>query len=226
MSTGQLVEREKLEAFDAAILKFQQTMDEAARSGALDPERLELFNATVREAAGRANDQLLPQIEPDLAHEISRRLLSILTLDPSSRDVLDAADQYLIDLEAIRHILRDLLQERHPRALRQEAREVIGLMEEWLPSVSVSDLADLLGLSVRQLQRRRHEDGPASSREQLVARLVAILRNAWTDAGVVAWFRRPRPAWGDQTPIALLSDASREPDLLEAARAGRVQGGI
>jgi hypothetical protein len=100
MSTGQLLERERLETFDEAILEFQQTMEEAARSGALDPERLELFSATVREAAGRANDQVLPQIEPDLANEISRRLISILTLDPTTRNALDAADQYLIDLEA------------------------------------------------------------------------------------------------------------------------------
>jgi uncharacterized protein (DUF2384 family) len=226
MTTEQLVERGAIEAFDESILAFQRTMEEAAKSGALDPERLDRFVETMREAAGRANAQLLPQIDPDLASEIGQRLLSVLTLDRESLSVLDAADQYLIDLEAIRHVLRDLLQEQHPRVLRERADETVALLEEWLPNLSVAELAELLGLSMRQLQRRRHDDGPASSREQLVARLVAILRNAWTDAGVFAWFKRPRADFGDRAPIELLGDPNSERSLLVAARAGRVQGGV
>ena len=226
MTTEQLVERGAIEAFDESILAFQRTMEEAAKSGALDPERLDRFVETVREAAGRANAQLLPQIDPDLANEIGQRLLSVLTLDRESFSVLDAADQYLIDLEAIRHVLRDLLQEQHPRVLRERADETVALLEEWLPNLSVAELAELLGLSMRQLQRRRHDDGPASSREQLVARLVAILRNAWTDAGVFAWFKRPRADLADRAPIELLGEPNSERSLLVAARAGRVQGGV
>jgi uncharacterized protein (DUF2384 family) len=223
---GQLLERQALEAVDDSILQFQRTMEEAAKSGALDPEQLDRFLSTLKEAAARVNAQILPQIDSDSSNEISRRLIGILTLDTRQLDPLDAADQYLVDLEAIRHVLRDLLQEQHPRALRREAKEVVALLEDWLPHVSVADKAELVGLSVRQLQRRRHDGGPASPREQLVARLVAVLRNAWTDAGVLAWFSRPRNDLDGSRPIELLDDPQREQDLLVAARAGRVQGGL
>jgi hypothetical protein len=226
MTGLQLVERSTLEDVDESILKFQRTMEEAAASGALDPEKLERLSGTLRDVAARINEQLLPQIDPDAANEIGQRVISVLTLDTSHHSVLDAADQYLVDLEAIRHVLRDLLQEQHPQALREQASETVALLEGWLPSASVSDVAELLGLSMRQLQRRRHDDGPATSREQLVARLVAILRHAWTDAGVVAWFRRPRADLDGRSPLELLDDPAYERDLLIAARSGRVQGGV
>jgi uncharacterized protein (DUF2384 family) len=147
-------------------------------------------------------------------------------MDTAKLNAIDAADSYLMELEAVRHGFRDLLEEHQPEALRRQAHELVGLLEGWLPSVAVSDLAALLGLSMRQLQRRRHDDGPATSREQLVTRLVAILRHAWTDRGVVAWFYRPRPDLGDKKPIELLGDPAHEQELLIAARSGRVQGGV
>jgi AcrR family transcriptional regulator len=220
------VERERLQATDEHLLTFQRTMEEAARSGALGPEQLQRFVVTIKDYAGKVNDQLLPQIDPEAASEISRRLITVLTMDPTQGTAADTADAYLMELEAIRHVLRDLLQEHQPESLRREGRELIGLLEDWLPRVQVADLAELLGLSSRQLQRRRQNDAPSTSREQLVARLVAILRQAWTDEGVVAWFRRPRSDLDGQTPLELLGDPAQEPDLLNAARSGRVQGGV
>lgn len=220
------VEREQLQATDEHLLMFQRTMEEAARSGALGPEQLQRFVVTIKDYAGKVNDQLLPQIDAEAAAEISSRLITVLTMDPMQSTAADAADAYLMELEAIRHVLRDLLQEHRPESLRREGRELIGLLEEWLPRVPVAQVAELLGLSVRQLQRRRHDDTPSTSREQLVARLVAILRHAWTDEGVVAWFHRARPDLGGRAPIELLGDPAREPDLLIAARSGRVQGGV
>lgn len=225
MSTGELVERHELEDFDESITRFQRILEEAARSGALGPEQLQRLTGTVRQAAARANEEVLPRIDADAANEISQRLIAILTSEPGEGAVLDAADQYLMDLEAIRHVLRDLLEEQQPQLLRKDSTEIIALVEGWLPSASVGDLAALLGLSVRQLQRRRHDVGVASSREQLVARLVASLRHAWTDAGVFAWFGRPRDDLGGKAPIQLLDDPQGERALLIAARSGRVQGG-
>jgi hypothetical protein len=50
---------------------------------------------------------------------------------------------------------------------------------------------------VGQLQRRRRDGGGVTSpRLEIVARLVAILRHAWTDRGVLAWFAKPRPELG------------------------------
>lgn len=222
----EVVGREALEAADEKIMAFQRTMEKAARTGALDPEELERFGQTIKEAAARVNDQVLPHIDPTSAQEIGTRLISILTLDVTTVDTLDAADSYLIDLEAIRHVFRDLLEEQRPESLRREAQELVALIEGWLPDVSVQDRADLLGFTPRQLQRRRHDNAPATSREQLVARLIAILRGGWTDAGVMAWFRRPRAELHGAAPIDLLADPSQEPALLLSARAGRVQGGI
>lgn len=219
-------ERKQLQATDEHLLTFQRTMEEAARSGALGPEQLQRFVVTIKDYAGKVNDRLLPQIDVEAASEISRRLITVLTMDPTQRAAADAADAYLMELEAIRHVLRDLLQEHQPESLRRQGRELIGLLEDWLPRVPVAQLAELLGLSVRQLQRRRHDDAPSTSREQLVARLVAILRHAWTDEGVIAWFHRPRADLDGRAPVELLGDPAREPDLLMAARSGRAQGGV
>ena len=41
---------------------------------------------------------------------------------------------------------------------------------------------------------------------QRVARLVAILRHAWTDEGVVAWFYRPRKDLDARKPIELIDE--------------------
>lgn len=218
------VERQALEAADEKIMKLQRTMDEAAQSGALDPEEIGRYVDTMREVAARVNDDVLPQIDSESSQRISRHLIAILAFDPASHAVLDAADHYLIHLEAVRHVFRDLLQEQQPQALRREGREVLSMLEDWLPGLSVSELAALLGVSPRALQRRRHEATPATPREQLVARLVAILRTAWTDAGVNAWFYRRRHDLGGARPIDLLDDGRHERELLSAARSGRVQG--
>jgi hypothetical protein len=219
-------QRLRLEEAEGELEKFQETMEEAARRGALDDEALQRFSRTIKEFVAKVDDRLLPEIDPESAAEVNRRLIAVLTMDARHADVLDAADACLIELEAIRHVLRDLLQEQQPESLRRQGRELIDLMEQWLPDIAVADLAELLGLSMRQLQRKRHDDSPATSREQLVARLVAILRYAWTDAGVLAWFRRPRHDLGGKAPMALLGDPAAEPSLLNAARAGRVQGGV
>lgn len=222
----QLLEREVLRDFDESIAGFQRTMEEAANSGALDQESLDRFVATARELAARVNSGLAPEIDDHAANLINRRLIAVLTLNLDDVATLDAADRYLVAFEGVRHVIRDLLDEQQPEALRRQAQEIIALLEQWLPSVAVGELAALLGHSVRQLQRRRHEQGPASSREQLVARLVAILRHAWTDAGVIAWFDRPRGDLGGRRPIDLLDEADQERALLVAARSGRVQGGV
>jgi hypothetical protein len=220
-----LTEREALLDADESLAQFQRMMEEAAATGALKQEGLARFSATARETAARVSSEVVPRIDAEAAREVLERLIVILTVDPAREEVLDAADRCLNELEAIRHVLRDLLQEQPPEALRQSASEIIALLESWLPTISSKDLARLLGYSARQLQRRRGEAASASSREQLLARLVAILRHAWTDAGVVAWFDRPRPELAGLAPLDLLKDPSHEHDLLIAARAGRVQGG-
>lgn len=225
MAVLEKLERAALESVDASLLQIQQSLEAAAQSGAIDPEVVERVARTAKAAAQRVNDNLPPQIDTHAADEIRRRLISILTLDMEHTASLDAADRFLMEMEAVRHIVRDLLDEQPPVELRN-AQNVVVLLESWLPRLSVGQLARLLGLSERQLQRRRREGGDATHRIELVARLVAVLRHSWTDEGVAAWFHRSQRGLGGQTPISILDDAGRERELLTAARAGRVQGGV
>lgn len=219
------VERQALEDADQSLARIQTALEEAARRGAIDSDVIDRLAATARDAAGRVNSHLPPDIDAQAADEIRRRLLDVLTMDLGGAPPLDVADHILVETEAVRHVVRDLLQEQPPVELR-DAREVIHLLEAWLPGVGVARLAELLGLSERQLQRRRRAGGMASARTQLVARLVAILRHSWTDQGVLTWFYRERRDLGELRPIDLLDDPGNERALLMAARAGRVQGGV
>lgn len=219
------VERAALVEADSELSGLQEALEAAAKHNALDEDLLERLRNTAREAASRVNRNLPPQIDADSRDEIRRRLIDLLTLRAEEGlGQLDVADRALVQAEAVRHVMRDLLQEQPPAQLRQ-AGAVIALLEEWLPGLSVRQLAELLGVSERQLQRRRGDRASSTPRMQLVARLVAILRHAWTDQGVYAWFHRDRNDLGGRAPAELLDDPGSERALLLAARSGRVQGG-
>lgn len=220
------VGRHELEAADAQLSKLQDALETAAHSRALDSEFTDRLNKTFREVAARLNVNLPPEIDAAASGELRTRLVGILTQDFSDLSSLDVADRFLIEMEAIRHIIRDVLQEQPPVRLR-DASQAIELLETWLPGVTQAQLAELIGYSPRQLQRLRGEVGKAAPhRLQIVARLVAILRHAWTDQGVLMWFHRPRRELGDVAPVELLDDPGRERELVLAARSGRVQGGV
>lgn len=216
-------ERQALVSEDQLLQDQQTALEAAARSGALDEPYLQHFTDTFKELAARLKGELLPRLEPEVALEVQGRLLSVLTMRLGERDVLDYADELLMEVEAVRHVVRDALQEQ-PRALLQDARAVAGQLEAWLPGLSQRELAALLGMSARTYQRHREQGGEAGSREQTVLRLVAILRRGWSDAGVLAWFERPRLDLDGAAPLGLLGDPAREQQLLGLARGGRVQG--
>ena len=217
-------ERAALQEADNQISALQDALEAAAKTDALDSETFHRLVGTAKEAIHRVNQNLPPQLEADARDEIRRRLIEVLTLPTEDVPLLDIADKALLEAEAIRHVVRDVLDEQPPTRLR-DARSVVTLIEEWLPDLSVRQLAEILGVSERQIQRRRHEGGASTHRMQLVARLVAILRHAWTDQGVYAWFTRPRSELNDMTPLELLDDPGSERALVLAARGGRVQSG-
>lgn len=217
-------ERAALEEADDQLSALQEALQTAAHTGALDREVFDRVRVTAREAIHRLNQNLPPQLDADARDEIRRRFIELLTLPVEDGPLLEIADQALMEIEAVRHIVRDVLQEQPPAALR-DARALVLLLEGWVPNLTVRQLAELLGMSERALQRRRAQGGASTSRAQVVTRLIAVLRHGWTDQGVYAWFHRARPSLGDQAPIALLDDPATERDLIGAARAGRVQGG-
>ncbi len=209
---------------DEELSGLQAAFEAAAQSNAIDHDVFDRLRETAHEAVARVNGKLPMHIDADARDEIRRRLLEMLTLKFDKGGLLDLADRALIEAEAVRHVVRDLLDEQPPVQLRDEGA-TISMLEAWLPNLSVGQMSELTDVSVRQLQRRRRNGGGVTSaRLQLVARLIAILRHAWTDRGVLAWFAKPHPELDGKAPMELLNDSERERDLLLLARAGRVQG--
>lgn len=141
-----------------------------------------------------------------------------------NEEQLDAFDKLLLNIEAMRHLLRDAL-DGHVDGCEDDIAQVLQQLQRWLSRVSQSELAGLMGISTRQYQRWGRMHSKPTRRAQLVSRLVAILRRAWTDAGVVAWFYRPRPELDEEAPIDVLDDPAYEQALLRAVRQGRAQHG-
>jgi hypothetical protein len=128
-----------------------------------------------------------------------------------------------IALEQFRHALRDIA-ENQPYSDAAPVREVLAGTVETLATPQKT-LADLLGVSVRQLQRWLAADGPEptaddAARIRVVGQVVNQLRHSFTGPGVVAWFYREHPVLG-RRPIELLDDPLCYPRVLDAATAAR-----
>lgn len=141
-----------------------------------------------------------------------------------NEEQLDAFDKLLLNVEALRHLLRDAL-DGHVERSEEDIAAVIQQLQQWLPRVSQPEFAGLMGISTRQYQRWGQMHSAPTRRAQIVARLIAILRRSWTDAGVVAWFYRSRPELGGKSPIDVLDDVVYEQALFRAVRQGRAQHG-
>jgi hypothetical protein len=128
-----------------------------------------------------------------------------------------------VALEQFRHALRDLTENR-PYADDAPVGEVLTRTADILAAPQKT-LADLLGVSVRQLQRWLADDGnePGSddaARIRAVGQVVNQLRHSFTGPGVVAWFHRTHPELG-RAPVELLDDPLCYPQLLAAAAGAR-----
>lgn len=128
-----------------------------------------------------------------------------------------------IALEQFRHALGDIT-ENQPYNDDAPVRDVLARTAEILAAPQKT-LADLLGVSVRQLQRWLGEDGPEpaaddAARIRAVGQLVNQLRHSFTGPGVVAWFYREHPLLG-RRPIEALDDPLSFPQVLGAATAAR-----
>lgn len=132
-----------------------------------------------------------------------------------------------IALEQLRHALRDIV-DGSPFAADVPVGDVLVRLATSL-NVTQAELADLLDVSTRQLQRWLSPDGPSLSgadeaRVRIVAQIVNQLRHVFTAPGVLAWFRRPHPQLG-KAPIELLDDPSSYPRLRDLAVASRSMSG-
>jgi uncharacterized protein (DUF2384 family) len=128
-----------------------------------------------------------------------------------------------VALEQFRHALRDIIENR-PYNDDAPVRDVLAKTVDAIAAPQKT-LADLLGVSVRQLQRWLAHDGPEpaaddAARIRAVGQVVNQLRHSFTGPGVVAWFYREHPVLG-RAPIELLDDPLCYPQLLGAATAAR-----
>lgn len=221
-------ERNDLEQFNEVVDLWQQRVGRALEKAPVAHGDLyDRWVATVRRLSEAIDHAVPPSLDPEAVAEIRGDLLaivqSVLRHDP--KRPLDSYEQALLRLEAIRHVIRDALEQHVPG--EQDARALVGGLEAALPRVGRRELARLLATSERSLQRilaSRAAVEP-SRRLLLVARLVELLRRGWTPEGVVAWLERPRPALDGASPLEALEDPAREQDVLALARAGRAQHG-
>jgi hypothetical protein len=138
-------------------------------------------------------------------------------------DVMERRRDLRVALEQVRHALRDIV-DGHWASEGTPVHEVLETLVATL-RVPQSELARLLGISTRQLQRWLASDdalpsGHEEARVRMVAQLVNQLRHVYTAPGVPAWFEYQGPEM-NAPPLQLLSDPINFPELLAAARGAR-----
>lgn len=144
---------------------------------------------------------------------------------------LGFATDALIELEAVRHILRDgidhepIRTETEDGAVLLTRRDAIDHVERWLPRLTRDEQAEILGLDAREISRWKNQtaENPASRRAEMAIELVGILRHSWTNEGVARWFKREHPALNGKAPVDVIDEPDWERRIIDAARAGRAQ---
>ncbi|HEY1508852.1 MAG TPA: hypothetical protein VGF93_07630 [Solirubrobacteraceae bacterium] len=207
----------------AAAREIQRLNDRLAGERTVPPA----IAAAVREIASGIEDTNLRRwetIDPTHAVIVLRSAVSAQRA-LEQPDSAAARDQLRVALESIRQSLAAIA-EREPVSGERTPKEIV----QWLAArteVPQTRLAELLGVSARQLQRwlstaqSSQPEGDDARRVRLVARIVNQLRFALTPAGTVEWFGWVRSDLGSRAPAELLDDPIEEPRLLMVAGAMR-----
>lgn len=221
-------DRARLEQFDQELVESTRKLREqfAGIEEPIDPAHAKRLWDTAKRLAIRLSENLPTDLDPEVLAEIRRIILEGLSvLDHLDEDrPLDLLDDFLVRAEAIRHYVRDALDE-DIGPDESDPAALVALLNEWLPRVSQVDIAWLAGVHPRTVQRWKEKPGAAPRRLTIVARLVALLRLSWTPEGVIAWFDRPQPLLNNERPIDLLDEPTREQDLINLVRQSRAQHG-
>jgi AraC-like DNA-binding protein len=211
------------------LARIRDDMEAATNDSQLpgvDPAYVERWVETARRLSVQVSNDLPPQLEPEAVAEIRKIIINLLDalerVDPARP--LDAIDRFFIESEAVRHIIRDALDE-HAGCREDEARPLVAYLQQALPRITQSDQARLAGVSTRHLQRLGKDGGTPPYQLVLAVRLVKLLRYVWNPEGVVAWFHRERTDLDGHAPIDLAGDPGFERTLVRLARQGRAQHG-
>jgi hypothetical protein len=115
-----------------------------------------------------------------------------------------------------------LVNESEETSEARSSKEIV----QWLAAnvdVPQKDLAELLGVDLRKLQRwlsdatANQPEADEARRVRTVAKIVNQLRHVLTAPGVIAWFDWPSPDLGGKTPASVLGDVAKTSALLSAA---------
>jgi hypothetical protein len=223
-----LTSEERLERFDQELEDVKRSFVDAVEQLQETPEVDESFAERLDAVVTRL-DNLHTDLEPaDYDKEqivaLFRALFRVRSLvdEAEGEPDLDTCDQLLIDIERIRHVVRDAIDE-HVTGVRSDRGLVMEDLTRWLPNTPLTRLAELIDVDPKTLRRWRGQTGAPQRRLRIVARLVAILRHNWTEEGMIAWFDRARRDLDGRRPRALLEDPNMEDALVMAARSGRSQ---
>jgi AraC-like DNA-binding protein len=211
------------------LARLRSDMEAVAQDSTLpgiDPAYVERWLETAKRLSVQVSNDLPPQLEPEAVAEIRKIIINLLdALGRVDRDrPLDAIDRFFVESEAVRHILRDALDE-HAGCREDDARPLVAYLQQALPRITQADQARLAGVSTRHLQRLGKEGGTPPYQLVLAVRLVKLLRYVWNPEGVVAWFYRERSNLDGHAPIDLAGNPGFERALLRLARQGRAQHG-
>ena len=214
---------------DLARVREELAGASAAVAGAeeLPAEAEALLRTLVEELRDMDRGDWERGVDPYLLIELNQAALAALVAleeDDEERRVEGAE----LALEAMIEIFADIEEgslvgdERTGREIARWLREGTG--------ASTHSLAELLGVSVRKLERwLAGESEPAGDdalRLRMAARLVNQLRHAMTGYGAVRWLTRPFPDLGGRSPSQLLDDPEAASRLLAlAAQARRSDAG-
>lgn len=206
---------------------FVEAIDQLQRAPSIDgsfSDRLSSIDTRLRELRHALFLEDLDKVQINEFHSALWEIKDLIDDQDDDGDLnLDVAEQLLVCIERVRHVIRDALDE-HVAGVPTDAGLVVAQLKEWLPNTSNDTIARLVGVRNRRtLYRWTKTARPASRRLQLVARLVAVLRHNWTEEGIVAWFDRPRRDLDGRKPFALLDDPQADEVLLMQARSGRSQ---
>jgi AraC-like DNA-binding protein len=212
-----------------ALDKLREELEAAAGdadASAIDPEYVRRWIETARRLSVQVSNDLPPELEPEAVAEIRKiiiNLLDALERIDAARP-LDTIDAFFVGSEAVRHIIRDALDE-HVGSREDDAGGLTACLKDALPRITQADQARLAGVSVRHLQRLGKDGGTPPRQLVLAVRLVKLLRYVWNPEGVIAWFYRERTDLDGHAPIDLAGNPGFEPVLLRLARQGRAQHG-
>lgn len=232
---GLVLDKEQQELVDLermisnALAKLRDDVEVVAGDSsvaAIDDAYVRRWVETARRLSVQVSNDLPPQLEAETVAEIRGIIINLLDELERIDDArpLDAIDRFFVQSEAIRHILRDALDE-HAGCRDDDAQPLVRYLQETLPRVTQADQARLAGMSTRHLQRLGKEGGTPPYQLVLAVRLVKLLRYVWNPEGVVAWFHRERKELDGHAPIDLAGDPGFERVLLRLARRGRAQHG-